>query len=306
VGLISVNVDPLPACRVAPAGMNVLKGTPVITVGCSGGEKPTVQSFKITALNRYLGADNIEVGGMPAQGRSGGGLFTKDGQLIGVCSGADSHYREGLYAGLKTVQAILDRCQLANLYRSAGSAGREQNRLADDPAAALANLDQADAEPSIDAVVEPAETRQGATTLTTKTEPRGRQPVAARDDAGDEVAIREALEQAGEAEIVCIIRPVNQPRAASRVVILNRASRRFVEYLSDEMDTQPDIRETTLTAKAPRKMASVQKVERQTTSNPHGSSDKAAAASEEDRPQPTGPQPYRRNRPERPLATAAR
>ncbi len=86
VGLISMNVDPLPSCRVAPAGTKLYKGSPVISLGCSGGEKPTEQTLKITALNRYLGADNIECSGVPAQGRSGGGLFTRDGQLIGVCT----------------------------------------------------------------------------------------------------------------------------------------------------------------------------------------------------------------------------
>src|SRR5258708_1513089 len=36
VGLISVNVDPLlPSCRIVPAGTRILKGTPVVTRGCS-------------------------------------------------------------------------------------------------------------------------------------------------------------------------------------------------------------------------------------------------------------------------------
>jgi len=75
VGLISMNVDPLPGCRVAPPETKLLKGLPVVSVGCSNGDKPTVQTLKITAINRYLGAENIEVGECPRKAdRVGGSL----------------------------------------------------------------------------------------------------------------------------------------------------------------------------------------------------------------------------------------
>ena len=115
------------------------------------------------------------------------------------------------------------------------------------------------------------------------------------ESADDDVAIGEALEQAGEAEVVCIIRPVNQPGAASRVVILNRASRRFVEYLADELDDRPEILETTL--KAPdekpraRKLGATQKVKR-----PAALPADASAAIDATESQPRGPQAYRRSR----------
>jgi hypothetical protein len=119
-------------------------------------------------------------------------------------------------------------------------------------------------------------------------EPADAAPEANADENG---ALREALEQVGAAEVVCIIRPINQPRAASRVVILNRASHRFVEYLSDEVDAQPDIRETTLTTRdqKERKAQPVQKVKRPVSAD-------AGPASEEEPPRPVGPQPYRRKR----------
>src|SRR6185369_9800205 len=90
VGLISIGTDvALPVCRVAPVDFDVQKGMPVVSVGCGGGEKPTVQQLRVTALNRYLGPDNLECSGVPVQGRSGGGLFTPDGLVIGVCTAAD-------------------------------------------------------------------------------------------------------------------------------------------------------------------------------------------------------------------------
>ena len=52
-------------------------------------------------------------------------------------------------------------------------------------------------------------------------------------------------------------------------MILNRVSRRFVEYLSDEMDDRPDIHETTLKAHEEkserRKPIATQKVQRPAT-----------------------------------------
>jgi hypothetical protein len=214
-----------------------------------------VQRVKITYLNRYLGSDNIEIGGMPVEGRSGGGLFTQEGQLIGVCSGADAHYKEGFFAGLQSVHDLLDRCHLTHLYDS-GSADENQKQTA---AVELANADPVatfDGElsgevASDNATLGAAEPRRLAAPRPVAKAAAKSQPAAvanASGNASDERLLREALEQAGESEIVCIIRPINQPGAASRVVIMNRPSRRFVEYLSDEMDDRPEIVETTLKA----------------------------------------------------------
>ena len=41
-----------------------------------------------------------------------------------------------------------------------------------------------------------------------------------------------------QSEVICIIRPVNQPKGASRVVVINRASRKFMAYLTGEMKDQ--------------------------------------------------------------------
>lgn len=299
VGLIVINADSLPSCQVAAPGTRIMQGAPVITVGCSGGAKPSVQLLKITALNRYLGGDNIEVGGMPAQGRSGGGLFTKDGQVIGVCSGADSHYREGLYAGLETIQSLLDQCQLTALYRPAGAANGTS------PPVTLAENVGTASERRTGAPIRTADLRNEERTLTAASA-GGPQRLALEVTAGDtidEQPIREALEQAGEAEVVCIIRPIDKPKAASRVVILNRASRRFVEYLADETDSPQDLRETTLKGIAPKAPATsaTRQVQRPAT----GTASETMSGSRDERVVPTGPQPYRRKRTTPPLASAA-
>jgi thiol-disulfide isomerase/thioredoxin len=292
VGLIAVNVDPLlPVCRVSPPDVKILKGTPVVTVGCSGGEKPTKQSLKITATDRYeLGADNIEVGGIPAQGRSGGGLFTREGQLIGVCSGADSHYREGLYIGPRTVHNLLARCELTHL--SGNGAAESQNAVSRNATDGQSGVDSPEAAASRRTAMTEALVAVRDKTGNARQIGRERAEAQQAATASDDEKLREALEQSGAAEIVCIIRPINQPRAASRVVILNRASPRFVSYLSDEIDAQPAIRETTLTTRAPtdRGTDGLQKVRRPVVS------DDAAAQSDKDPLRPVAPQAYRRKR----------
>jgi len=100
---------------------------------------------------------------------------------------------------------------------------------------------------------------------------------------------------------------INQPRAASRVVILNRASRRFVDYLSDEVDSQPDIHETTLSAKdmKTRKPAETRQTRRPTTSLPPAAPAGAEAHADEE-PASDRPPAVRRKPSARPLADAAR
>ena len=49
-------------------------------------------------------------------------------------------------------------------------------------------------------------------------------------------AVQAKLLGAAGAEVVCIIRSTDNPRAASRVVIINRASRKFVADLLGEVD----------------------------------------------------------------------
>lgn len=90
-------------------------GAEAYAVGCDGGRDPSVWRTHVTAINKYEGPANIEAAREPVQGRSGGGLFTADGRLIGVCNAADPLDREGLYAALPVIHQHLTAANLAFL-----------------------------------------------------------------------------------------------------------------------------------------------------------------------------------------------
>ena len=117
VGLISIStLETLAASRVARQSLN--SGQLVFSVGCGGGEPPSKLQHRVTSTTKFP-AGYVECTGTPIQGRSGGGLFTVNGEVSGVCVLADPAARRGLYTSLETIHALLDRCGLQSVYRHA-------------------------------------------------------------------------------------------------------------------------------------------------------------------------------------------
>jgi hypothetical protein len=102
--------------RVAPEGFAVHERMSVFSVGCNNGGPATVAESRVSGINRYLGPPNIEVSGEPVQGRSGGGLFSADGLLIGICNAADHGSNEGIYGALTTIHEQLAQIGLNRLF----------------------------------------------------------------------------------------------------------------------------------------------------------------------------------------------
>jgi Trypsin-like peptidase domain len=113
-----VKVTPV---QVAPKNFVSRPRDRVFTIGCSEGREPTVEESQVNAINRFVGKPNINVAGVPANGRSGGGLFSAEGLLIGVCNAANEADQEGLYASLPTVHWQLDKFNLQEIYERAAS-----------------------------------------------------------------------------------------------------------------------------------------------------------------------------------------
>lgn len=234
--------------RVAPPGYRVEPGDPVISVGCNNGDNPTVQHSKINGLNRFLGPANIEVAGQPIEGRSGGGLFSADGLVIGVCNAADPSDRQGLFAGLGFIQSALDEQGLTTVYK------RSPIAPAAVPAGAAPETAVAATDPfarrSQEIRIEPA-------TRTEPAAPAARVPnpdvVAAPPgqsaplDPGEQAAMDELHQRRkGGAEIVCIIRNCQDPQSKSEIITIERASPALVNQLTVEARESNALQRTSL------------------------------------------------------------
>lgn len=217
VGLISIATDAaVSAAPIAPPSLVLEPAQRVACVGCSGGSDPTREQLVITAINKYTGPDNIECTGTPVQGRSGGGLFNTNGELVGVCIAADQQANRGLYAHAFAIHALLDRCHLSHLYQPAAP-----------PADTFADATQMDATDTA-----PLAGTADLAAQTTADALAAANPVPGTDPAPAGVTADVA---AGEAEVVVIIRSRDDPHAQSRVVIINRASPKFLAYLNGEL-----------------------------------------------------------------------
>jgi len=249
VGLVEIaSRSVLPVSRVADPVAKLSLGERLLSFGCDGGDLPTRELVAVTRLNRYLGPDNVECTGVPLQGRSGGGLFDSAGRVVGVCFAADPTYQRGLYAGLRPIHDLLDRCRLTSLVVHRDQPGPHRDSLptaarnpVSPPAAPRRSLDDFPA-PSVRSAavaatspvpIPPASSRPTTPTVPPRSTSGHRGGVSRTAERAAE--IEAALSSAAGAEVICIIRSTDNPRAASRVVIINRASRKFVTDLLGEV-----------------------------------------------------------------------
>lgn len=108
----------LPYSKVVPATWKPQAGQKMTTVGCSQGRDPTAWTTSILKPAaagpdpNYRGMECVHA---PKQGRSGGGIFTPEGYVAGVCDFA-SFTNTGLYARPESIHRLLDRNRLTALY----------------------------------------------------------------------------------------------------------------------------------------------------------------------------------------------
>lgn len=209
IGFVAIRVDrpvaavPIPGPDYAPREQDH-----VFSIGCDRGADPTVRTSHVVAVNRFLGPANLVVAGQPVDGRSGGGLFTRDGQLIGVCNAADPQNDEGLFAALPVIQQELERLNLGYVFQK-------------NPDIALASHQTAD----------PAPADEGLPLLSAQHEPQvpGTRSIPSLDSRPS---------PPHEPEIVCIVRSRAQPNTRSEVIVLDNPSADFLNSLSRERQSQ--------------------------------------------------------------------
>ena len=213
LALVSIRTDlPIKTAAIGPPGVALDPGAPVTTVGCNNGQNPTAIASRITTIDRYQGHPNVEVAGTPVEGRSGGGLFNAQGQLIGVCYAADPQANEGLYASLPSIHAKLDSLRLAMVYQSPGA----------QPANAVLGQNAV-------AAPLPPQAPVASTTPLPISPPASPQTLAM--SPAEQAALEEIQTRGANSEVICIIRS-HSPEGKSEVITLQNASPAFVQTLT--------------------------------------------------------------------------
>lgn len=109
----------LPASRIAPKSWHPQPRYRMHVVGCALGREPTLYTTWIIRPRVELrlietAYTGIETSQQPARGRSGGGLFTTDYYVAGVCNFGNDGI--GIFADPTAIHAMLDRQGLSGLY----------------------------------------------------------------------------------------------------------------------------------------------------------------------------------------------
>jgi hypothetical protein len=137
IGLLSFRpVQEIAPVKLIPITKKLSEGQRVFSIGCDRGAPPSRIDSQVSKLNRYMGPPNVEVTGQPVEGRSGGGLFDDQGQLIGVCYAADPSLNEGLYNAADVVYQQLSKLGLQRLFNqevAPPAAGLVSNSTNQDP-----------------------------------------------------------------------------------------------------------------------------------------------------------------------------
>ncbi len=231
LALVSIRPNvPVQQVSVARDAKSIVSGATVTTVGCNQGQNPTAISTRITAVDRYQGHPNVEAAGAPIEGRSGGGLFNINGELIGVCYAADPQNNEGLYASLPSIHAQLDSLKLAMIYQSSSPSNTtvgqpprnpvSQASFGEQQVAAIPQEDFERGQYDDNEQAPPNIAMQPPVELTTSSL------------SPAEIAALEEIQRRGaNSEVICIIRP-KSPGGKSDVITLSNVSPAFVQALT--------------------------------------------------------------------------
>lgn len=230
VGLVSFRPGvAVAAARVASAN-RVTQNSAVVNIGCNHGKEPTARVSHITAINKFLGPPTFSVAGQPDQGRSGGGLFTVDGYLIGVCNAADPADNEGLYAAIDPVHKELERkgLKVMCLEPADPASGNVLTAVAVEP-------------PVMPSRMPPPGPDRASSGLKNTTDGLSSAGLTPQEAA----TLAEIGRRSDGAEVICIVRSLSDPRAKSEIIVLDRASPEFVKQLASEQKVQ-DMRHLTV------------------------------------------------------------
>jgi len=225
LALVSLRTEvPIEAAAIAQPNTLLAPGAAVTTVGCNGGANPTAIESRITAIDRYQGHPNVEVAGAPVEGRSGGGLFNAEGQLIGVCFAADPKSNEGLYASLPSILAKMESLGLSMITQPAAVVASQQARVA----------------PQVASTPDPSFAVRGQEPMAISPQVVATPPAASLSPS-EQATLEELQRRSENSEVICIVRP-KTPGGKSEVISLGNASPEFVRSLAELAVSQDELR----------------------------------------------------------------
>lgn len=311
--LVMETATPVQVAPVGLANYPAKVGQPIFSVGCGGGDDPTVWSGQVTSVNKYLGPPNIQASGEPVQGRSGGGLFDNQGRLIGVCNAADPTDHEGLYAALGTIHELLQKHDLTYVASMNGITPATNESVASASLASAAASD-ASATPQMDeqAPGNPFSAGTNSVASSGTFSFPGVVTGVARDhtEASETNFQSESFASNHDdaaAEIICLIRSKDNPAGEPKVVVISDASPEVLEWLARQgtpVNREPQLTaQKVQTAQRPRLWEPVLRVRDEFAPGPNAPSNsraRQAAPGQQSPPQSSAVTPDPRDIPWRP------
>ncbi len=199
----------------------------IFSIGCDHGESPTIRHSQIKNRAAYDGSIKYDIYGRPVDGRSGGGLFNEQGELIGVCNAAAVEVDEGIYTALETLHWQIAQVNLEHLFD-------DDIRLAANDAVAMPvagaaakthtmggnGLARIESRPRNQLAAEMPETRIAPMTDNRMT--RGQNPVAWGRPA--------AAPEPSDMEVIIIVRSKSTP-AQTQAITVSHPTAELLDYL---------------------------------------------------------------------------
>ncbi len=230
---------PIEPVAVAPESMAVQTGDAIFSVGCDRGADPSIRPSQLKAVTTYSGVAKYDIQGRPVDGRSGGGLFSAGGQLIGVCNAAAVEVDEGIYTGLQSVYWQFAKTNLTHLFQPAAAAQLATQSPAPTPPNILTPSDASPASgqtPSVGQLAHPSGRSAGTSNVVARNEELS-PPVAAAVYRGGGVPVNNAVYRGnqvplrhagqttgpmsvdGDMEMIVIVRSKSRPQSSETITI---------------------------------------------------------------------------------------
>ena len=233
--------NPVRAAPIAPEGYQIQPNQQAWSVGCDSGNNPTVQTHQVLSVDRFFKAqDNrkmfyyVHVSGAPVGGRSGGGLFSADGYLIGVCNTGDPTANDGHFVPPHMIRHVLAQTLPQHVYHNLPTPAPPA-LVALAPLAPIESISHESISHESIAATPPMSIASLPEPIVADNFADNRDSMSLEERASLEEIERRI--QDGD-EVIVIIRPRRSPESRSDVIRLNDTSSQFLDAL---VNRQPQL-----------------------------------------------------------------